>query len=150
MAVDTAKENLYLKIITTEGIKFSDYVRIATIETKVDGFEGFMRKHLPMVAEVTLGQCAITDLSGKKRIAVLAGGFLYNDGEQLKILTPYFEFNDKVIRQDVVNKIDALEKEIKTEKNPNKLNTLKVTLKNEKDKLTAIDNFYIKNQKALA
>ena len=94
-------------------------------------------------------QCPfLHDLENKKRIAAIAGGFLYNDGEELKVLTPYFEFMDLVDRKAIEDKIKKLEVNIETETNENKLRTLKVTLKNEKNKIKAIDNVYVHNQKA--
>ncbi len=136
----TIKNNLYLKVITPDGIKYGEYINIATIETVSDGFEGFLVNHLPMVSEITIGQMRITDLDNKKRIAAVAGGFLYNDGKELKILTPYFEFLDLVDRKKIEQKIEKLQANLATEKNENKIRTLKITLKNENNKLLAIDN----------
>lgn len=142
------KDNLYLKIITPDGIKYAEYVKIATIETVSDGFEGFMFKHLPMVGEITIGQMAITDLENNKKIAAVAGGFIYNDGNELKILTPYFEFIDSINRNDIVNNINTIKQKITEEKDENKLRTLNIALKNENNKLKAIDNVYIQNQQS--
>ncbi|MBQ5543596.1 MAG: ATP synthase F1 subunit epsilon [Mycoplasmataceae bacterium] len=140
------KDNLYLKIITPDGIKYGEYVKIATIETISEGFEGFMYKHLPMVSEITIGQMAITNLDGNKRIAAVSGGFIYNDGNELKILTPYFEFMDLVDRNNIVQNINTIKQKISEEKNENKLRTLNIALTNENNKLKAIDNVYKNNQ----
>lgn len=146
MPENLTHDNLYLKIITPDGIKYGEYVKLVTVETISDGFEGFMRKHIPMVAEVSIGQMAITDSENKKRIAAVAGGFLYNDGEELKILTSYFQFMDLVDRKEITDNIKSIEEKILLEKNEDKLRSLKISLKNEKNKIKAIDNSYIYNQ----
>lgn len=147
MASDLIKDNLYLKIITPDGIKYGEYVKIVTIQTISEGYEGFMKKHIPMVSEISISQMSITDLDNKKRIAAIAGGFLYNNGDELKILTPYFQFMDLIDRKSLEDNINNLEQKLLLEKDENRIRTLKITLKNEKNKLKAIDNTYIFNAK---
>lgn len=147
MSNNLIKDSLYLKIITPDGVKYGEYVKLVTLETVTDGYEGFMKKHIPMVSEISISQMAITDDENKKRIAAIAGGFLYNDGDELKLLTPYFQFMDLVDRKEIEDNILKLEENILSEKDENRIRTLKVSLRNEKNKLKAIDSTYIYDQK---
>ncbi|MDR0739293.1 MAG: F0F1 ATP synthase subunit epsilon [Mycoplasmataceae bacterium] len=84
-----------LKINTPDGTSYED--EILQIELKTpNGVVGFLADHQPSIGAIMPSICYIKDQNGNRVPAVINSGIYKMDGNQINVITDFFDFTDKI------------------------------------------------------
>ncbi|MDR2369591.1 MAG: hypothetical protein LBD63_03100 [Mycoplasmataceae bacterium] len=84
-----------LKVDTPAGTLFEDDVLQVEIKTP-NGMVGFLAEHQPSIGSILPSICYIRDNKGERVSTVVNTGIYKMDGEQINIITDFFDFTSKI------------------------------------------------------